>query len=67
MVTPINCDILLDLSLMNKVLHVDQGTKQVTVESGITISDLTSKLQRHGFALECLPQTKSDFEEATLA
>jgi FAD/FMN-containing dehydrogenase len=38
---PINCDILLDLSLMNKVLHVDQASKQATVESGITITSLS--------------------------
>lgn len=34
---PINCDILIDLTKMNKVLQVDQGSRQVTVESGITI------------------------------
>ena len=39
-ITPIDCDILLDLSLMNKVLQVDQASKQATVESGITIANL---------------------------
>jgi FAD/FMN-containing dehydrogenase len=54
-ITPIDCDILLDLSPMNKVLQVDQASKQATVESGITIANLQSELQRHGFSLECLP------------
>ena len=54
-ITPIDCDILLDLSPMNKVLQVDQASKQATVESGITIANLQSELQTHGFSLECLP------------
>ena len=66
-ITPIDCDILIDLSPMNKVLQVDQASKQATVEGGITIANLQSELQRHGFALECLPQTKLSYDEATLA
>ena len=34
---PIDCDVLVDLTPMNQILHVDQASKLVTVEPGITI------------------------------
>ena len=53
---------------MNKVLHVDQGSKLVTVESGITIWQLKEELIAHGLSLKCLPQVgQQGYEEATLA
>jgi len=64
--TPLKSHIALDLSKMNDVLELDFNGKQITVQSGISISKLNKTLSENGLKLSCLPQIENSWEEATL-
>lgn len=53
-------DVLVDLTPMAEILHVDQGSKSATVQSGIVMKDLLSGLKKHGLTLGCMPQVPLD-------
>ncbi len=46
--------LVVDVSAMNRILHVDQQSLTVTVEAGITYWDLANQLREKGLAVENL-------------
>lgn len=50
-ISTVTCDLLIDMTLMNKVLEINHSSMEVTVEAGITYSELVTHLAQHGLAL----------------
>ena len=51
---PTSPHLLVDVSAMNRILHVDKQSLTVTVEAGITYWDLANQLREKGLAVENL-------------
>jgi FAD/FMN-containing dehydrogenase len=51
---PTSPHLVVDVSRMNKILHVDKQSLTVTVEAGITYWDLANQLREKGLAVENL-------------
>ncbi|OCQ92432.1 hypothetical protein BCD67_07155 [Oscillatoriales cyanobacterium USR001] len=51
MISTVNCDLLIDMRLMNKVVKLNLKSMEITVEAGITYSELIAYLAFHGLAL----------------
>ena len=51
LISTITCDLLIDMTLMNKVREINLNTMEVTVEAGITYSELIPYLASQGLAL----------------
>jgi len=51
LISTVTCDLLIDMTLMNKVREINLNTMEVTVEAGITCSELIPYLARYGLAL----------------
>ena len=43
---------MLSLSLMDKILHIDSGAKQVTVQAGARVQEVVEALRPHGLTLQ---------------
>ncbi|TVZ55138.1 FAD-linked oxidoreductase [Lutibacter sp. Hel_I_33_5] len=60
-VVPTN-DILSSLKNLNKIISIDKNAKEVTVQSGIPLSDLTPQLHKNGLAF----LNQGDIDKQTL-
>jgi glycolate oxidase len=63
MIVPITGGIILDTIKMNKVVEIDHRELSVTVQPGITLKELESKLRSQGLALN---QVQGSFKIATV-
>jgi xylitol oxidase len=51
MISTVTCDLLIDMTLMNKVIELNLSSMEITVEAGITYSELIQYLASQGLAL----------------
>ncbi len=56
-VIPIDGGIVLDLTQMQKILNIDSGARQVTVQPGITWAQLNQKLKKNGLMVGIHPSS----------
>lgn len=48
-------ELLLDMTKMDRLLHVDLEKKEITIEPGMTLAHLCNIAEEHGWTLPCLP------------
>jgi glycolate oxidase len=61
--TPTENSVIVDLTKMNKVVHIDEDALYVKVQAGITIKDLEEMLNKKGFTF---PHDPGSFPSATV-